>query len=193
MLFGHFLVLIWVVLGLKSFVIYQTRLRYPDARGLSEDSNPIWIEENSGNLILICVAQKPTLQNTAFTFSTVAPLPRREAYTISEWTRKPSTPVLDLWWNTVLNYWPNESRGGGPLVISHKFQLIRWLSLAPRPHMHFLHITFPGTIDKISHRTKFHSSSCLISWLAKLDLCETTERSPPFFLISWYFSVISCF
>ena len=70
-------------------------------------------------------------------------------------------------------------RGGGPLMISHKSQLISWLILAPRPPMHFLHITFPGTIIKISHCTKFHSSSCLISWLPKSDLCETTEGIPP--------------
>ena len=45
--------------------------------------------------------------------------------------------------------------------------------------MHFLHKTFPGTSDKISHCAKFYSSSCLISWLPKSDLCETTEGSPP--------------
>ena len=70
-------------------------------------------------------------------------------------------------------------RGGGPLVITHKFRFISWLILAPRPPMHFHHITFPGTIDKISHCPKFHISSCLISWLSKYDLWETTECSPP--------------
>ena len=45
--------------------------------------------------------------------------------------------------------------------------------------MHFLHKTFPGASDKISHCAKFYSSSCLISWLPKSDLCETTEGSPP--------------
>ena len=70
-------------------------------------------------------------------------------------------------------------RGGAPLVISHKCRVISWLILAPRPPMHFLHITFPGTNSKISHCAKFHSSSCLISGLPKYDLCETTECSPP--------------
>ena len=45
--------------------------------------------------------------------------------------------------------------------------------------MHFLHKTFPGTSDKISHCAKFHSSCCLISRLPKSDLYETTEDSPP--------------
>ena len=70
-------------------------------------------------------------------------------------------------------------RGGGPLVISHKCRLISWLFLAPTPSMHFLHKTFPGASDKISHCAKFHGSSCLISRLPKSGLCETTERSPP--------------
>ena len=70
-------------------------------------------------------------------------------------------------------------RGGGPLVISHKCRVISWLFLAPRPSMHFLHKTFPGTSDKIFQCAKFHNSSCLISWLPKSDLSETTERSPP--------------
>ena len=68
--------------------------------------------------------------------------------------------------------------GGGPLVISHKCRLICWLILAPRPHMHFLHKTFPGTTDKTYHCAKFHSSSCLFSWMPKTDLCETTGCSP---------------
>ena len=29
------------------------------------------------------------------------------------------------------------------------------------------------------HCAKFHSSGCLISWLPKTDLCETTECCPP--------------
>ena len=68
---------------------------------------------------------------------------------------------------------------GGPLWISHMCLLVSWLILAPRPSMHFLHKTFPGISDKISHCSKFHGSSCLISWLPKFDLCETTECSPP--------------
>ena len=55
-------------------------------------------------------------------------------------------------------------RGGRPLVISHKCWFISWLFLAPRPPMHFLHKSFPGTSDKIYHCAKFHSSSCLFSW-----------------------------
>ena len=70
-------------------------------------------------------------------------------------------------------------RGGGPLVISPKCRLISWLFLAPRPPLHFLHKSFPGTSDKISHCAKFHSSSCLISWLPKSNLYETTEPRPP--------------
>ena len=85
--------------------------------------------------------------------------------------RAGSSPYISRQWRT--------SRGGGPLVISHKCWLISWLISAPRPPMHFLHKTFPGTSDKISHCAKFHSSSWLISWLPKSDLCETTERSPP--------------
>ena len=38
------------------------------------------------------------------------------------------------------------------------FHISARLILAPRPPMHFLHKTFPGTIDKISHCAKFHSS-----------------------------------
>ena len=56
-----------------------------------------------------------------------------------------------------------KERGEGPLVISHKCRLMSWLILAPRPPMHFLHKTFPGTSNKISHCAKFHGSSCLIS------------------------------
>ena len=70
-------------------------------------------------------------------------------------------------------------RGGGHLVISHKYPLICWLILAPRPPMHFLLKTFPGTSDETSHCAKFHSSSCLNSWLPKNDLCETKECSSP--------------
>ena len=73
-------------------------------------------------------------------------------------------------------------RGGGPPVISHKCRFISWLISAPRPPVHFLHKTFPATSDKISHCAKFHSSSCLISWLQKSDLCELTEQSPPLVL-----------
>ena len=51
--------------------------------------------------------------------------------------------------------------------------------IPPRPPMHILHKTFPGTFDKTSHCAKFHSSGCLISCLPKTDLCETTECSPP--------------
>ena len=72
---------------------------------------------------------------------------------------------------------------GEPLVISHKCRLISWLILAIRPPMHFLHKTFPGVSDKISHCAKLHSSSCLIYWLPKSDLCETTECSPPLQII----------
>ena len=50
--------------------------------------------------------------------------------------------------------------------------------MVPRPPMHILHKTFPGTIDKTSHYAKFHISGCLIYWLQKTDLCETTECSP---------------
>ncbi len=81
----------------------------------------------------------------------------------------------------LLKVWLVEKRGGGPPVISHKCRLISWLILAPRPPMHFLHKTFPGTSDKISGCAKFHGSSCLISWLPKSDLCETTEHSPPLY------------
>ena len=73
----------------------------------------------------------------------------------------------------------NTTRGGGHLVISHKYLLICWLILAPRPPMLFLHKTFPGTTDETSHYAKFHSSSCLTSWLPKTDWCETTWCSPP--------------
>ena len=45
------------------------------------------------------------------------------------------------------------------------FHISARLILAPSPPMHFLHKTFPGTIDKIYHCAKFHSSSCLVSWL----------------------------
>ena len=74
------------------------------------------------------------------------------------------------------------SSGGGPLVISHKCRLICWLILAPRPSMHFLHKTFPCTTDETSHGAKFHSSSCLISWLPETDLCKTTWCSPRLYL-----------
>ena len=57
----------------------------------------------------------------------------------------------------------DNQRGRRTLVISHKCWLISWLILAPRPPMHFLHKTFPGTSDKIFHCAKFHSSICLIS------------------------------
>ena len=70
-------------------------------------------------------------------------------------------------------------RGGGPLVISNKFWLICWLILTPRPSMHFLHKTFPGTTDETYHCAKFHSSIRLISWLPKTDLWETTGCSYP--------------
>ena len=63
-------------------------------------------------------------------------------------------------------------------MISYKCQLISWVILAT---MHFLHKTFPGTSDKIIHCAKFHSSSCLISWLSKSDSCETPEWSPPLY------------
>ena len=33
-------------------------------------------------------------------------------------------------------------------MISHKCRLISWLILAPRPPMHFLHKTFPGTSER---------------------------------------------
>ena len=79
------------------------------------------------------------------------------------------------------------ARGWDPLVISHKCQLICWLILAPRPPMHFLHKTFPGTTDETSHCAMFHSSCCLISWFPKTDLCETTGCSPPLPAISSYF------
>ena len=55
------------------------------------------------------------------------------------------------------------ARDGGPLVISHKCQLICWLIFAPRPPMHFLYETFPGTSDETSHCAKFHSYTCPIS------------------------------
>ena len=64
---------------------------------------------------------------------------------------------------SVLTFCLPRKRGKGPLVISHKCRLMSWLILAPRPPMHFLHKTFPGTSNKISHCAKFHGSSCLIS------------------------------
>ena len=57
--------------------------------------------------------------------------------------------------------------------------------MAPRPPMHFLHKTFPGTTGETSHCAKFQSSSCLISWLPKTDLCETTGCSPPLDRQKW--------
>ena len=59
------------------------------------------------------------------------------------------------------------------------FHISARLILAPRPPMHFLHKTFPGTIDKISHCAKFHTSSYLVSWLPKIksfsfSYCEST-------------------
>ena len=75
--------------------------------------------------------------------------------------------------------WQGQIRWGGTLVISYKCQLICWLIWAPMLPTHFLHKTFPGTTNKTSHCAKFHNSSCLISWLTKTDLCETTECSPP--------------
>ena len=71
------------------------------------------------------------------------------------------------------------SRGGEHLVISHKCRLVNCLIMASRPSMHFLHKTFPGTSNKISHCAKFYCSICLICRLPKSDLCETTECSPP--------------
>ena len=68
-------------------------------------------------------------------------------------------------------------------MIRHKCRLICWLILAPRLPVHFLHKTFPGTTDETSHCPKFHSSSCLISWLPKTDLCETTGCSLP---LQWW-------
>ena len=47
--------------------------------------------------------------------------------------------------------------------------------------MHFLHKTFPGTIDKISQCAKFHSSSCLISWLPKIRSCSLANWESTFF------------
>ena len=82
------------------------------------------------------------------------------------------------WQNYILIY-RCSPRGGGPLVISHKCRLICWLILAPRPPMYFLHKSFPGTTDDTSHCGKFHGSICLISWLPKTDLCETTGCNPP--------------
>ena len=53
--------------------------------------------------------------------------------------------------------------------------------LAPRPPMHFLHKTFPGTIDKTSHSGKFHSSSCLVSWLIKIRSCSFANWEATYF------------
>ena len=60
--------------------------------------------------------------------------------------------------------------------------------------MHFLHKTFPGTIDKISHCAKFHNFSCLVSWLPKarsysLANWETTFFSPHLALLNKGFTV----
>ena len=52
---------------------------------------------------------------------------------------------------------------------------------APRPPMHFLHKTFPGTIDKISHCAKFHISSCLVSWLPKIRFCSLANSESSFY------------
>ena len=71
-------------------------------------------------------------------------------------------------------------RGGGPLVISHKCQVNLLVNLGTKAsYAHSSSNLAPGTIDKTSHCAKFHISSCLISWLPKTDLCETTECSPP--------------
>ena len=61
------------------------------------------------------------------------------------------------------------------------FHISSRLILAPRPPMHFLYKTSPGTIDKISHCAKFHSSSCLVSWLPKIRSCSLANWESTFF------------
>ena len=61
------------------------------------------------------------------------------------------------------------------------FHISARLILAPGPPMHFLYKTFPGTIDKISHCAKFHSSSCLVSWLPKIRSCSLANWESTFF------------
>ena len=48
--------------------------------------------------------------------------------------------------------------------------------------MHFLHKTYPGTSDNISHCSKFQNSGCLISWLPKFRSCD---------LANWLFTFFS--
>ena len=74
------------------------------------------------------------------------------------------------------------------------FHISARLILAPRPPIHFLHKTFPGTSDKISRYAKFHSSSCLISWLPKsrsfsLANWESAFFSPNFAVLNLSFIV----
>ena len=49
------------------------------------------------------------------------------------------------------------------------------------PTMHFLHKTFPGTSNKIFHRAKFHSSSCLVTWLPKTRSFSLANWESTFF------------
>ena len=71
------------------------------------------------------------------------------------------------------------------------FHISDQLILAPRPPMHFLHKTFPGTIDKISHCAKLHSSSCLVSWLPKISSWSLAYWELTFFSQNWDFLNIS--
>ena len=61
------------------------------------------------------------------------------------------------------------------------FHISAQLILASRPIMHFLYKTFPGTIDKIFYCAKFHSSSCLVSWLPKIRYCSLANWESTFF------------
>ena len=49
-----------------------------------------------------------------------------------------------------------------------------WVQELKVKPMHFLHKTFPGPINKISHWAKFHSSRCLVSWSCSLANWEST-------------------
>ena len=47
--------------------------------------------------------------------------------------------------------------------------------------MHFLHKTFPGTSNNISRCARFHSSSCLISWMPKIRSFSFANWESTFF------------
>ena len=79
---------------------------------------------------------------------------------------KPEIPSSHHWLRSLYVY----CKGEGDL---QWFHISARVILEPRPPLHFLHKTFPGNIDKISHCAKFHCSSCFVSWDSTICLAKT--------------------